>query len=141
MNYAYFWLYAIIPFVVLAHLLGRYVNDGVEAAGQRKMYAPLWAERLYTGTSRFAIRPHSSRADEHIFPALLHDFPDHRHGIGHRHSNFDAPNAAGADRLHRAVRFLDRGRAHHRNNPNLPDPADYIVDAQFTDSHKFSAQF
>jgi alginate O-acetyltransferase complex protein AlgI len=57
-EYVYFWLFAIIPFVVLAHLLGRYVNDGVEAAGRRKMYAPLWAERLYTGTSRFAIRPH-----------------------------------------------------------------------------------
>jgi|tagenome__1003787_1003787.scaffolds.fasta_scaffold20965676_2 alginate O-acetyltransferase complex protein AlgI len=67
-NYVYFWLYAIIPFVVFAHLLGRYVNDGVEAAGQRKMYAPLWAERLYTGTSRFAIRPHPQAGTYALMP-------------------------------------------------------------------------
>jgi hypothetical protein len=57
-NHAYFWLYAIIPFVVAAHVLGRYANAGVEATGRRRMYAPLWAEGLYSGTSRFAIRPH-----------------------------------------------------------------------------------
>ena len=32
-QYVYVWLFMIVPFVVLAHLLGSYVNDGVESGG------------------------------------------------------------------------------------------------------------
>jgi alginate O-acetyltransferase complex protein AlgI len=68
-QYVYLWLYLIVPFVVLAHLIGRYANAGVEAAaGQRKMYAPLWAEWLYSGTSRFAIRPHPKAGTYALLP-------------------------------------------------------------------------
>src|ERR1700686_4837066 len=36
-QYVYVWLYLILPFVVLAHLIGRYANRGVEqAAGSAK---------------------------------------------------------------------------------------------------------
>jgi alginate O-acetyltransferase complex protein AlgI len=68
-QYVYVWLYMIVPFVVLAHWLGRYANAGVElAAGQRKMYAPLWAEGLYYGTGRFAIRPHPMAGTYTLLP-------------------------------------------------------------------------
>jgi alginate O-acetyltransferase complex protein AlgI len=68
-EYVYMALYLIVPFVVLAHLIGKYANAGVEgAAGRRKMYAPLWAERLYSGTSRFAIRPHPKAGTYALLP-------------------------------------------------------------------------
>jgi alginate O-acetyltransferase complex protein AlgI len=58
-QYVYIWLYFILPFVVAAHLIGRYANKGLErTARNRSMYAPAWAEWLYPGSSRFAIRPH-----------------------------------------------------------------------------------
>jgi alginate O-acetyltransferase complex protein AlgI len=68
-QYFYLWLYLIVPVVVLAHVIGRYANAGVEAAiGRRKMYAPLWAERLYSGTNRFAIRPHPQAGTYALLP-------------------------------------------------------------------------
>jgi alginate O-acetyltransferase complex protein AlgI len=68
-QYVYFWLYLIVPFVVLAHWIGNYANAGVEAAaGQRKMYAPLWAERLYSGTNRLAIKPHPKAGTYALLP-------------------------------------------------------------------------
>jgi alginate O-acetyltransferase complex protein AlgI len=68
-QYGYVWLYMILPFVVLAHWIGRYANAGVEMVpGQRRMYAPLWAEGLYFGTSRFAIRPHPQAGTYALLP-------------------------------------------------------------------------
>jgi hypothetical protein len=68
-QYVYVWLYMIVPFVVLAHVIGRYANAGVEmAAGQRKMYAPLWAENLYYGTGRIAVRPHPQAGTYALLP-------------------------------------------------------------------------
>jgi len=58
-HYVYLWLYLILPFVVMAHLIGRYANRGIEqVVGRRRMYAPAWAQGFYPGSSRFAVRPH-----------------------------------------------------------------------------------
>jgi alginate O-acetyltransferase complex protein AlgI len=68
-QYVYVWLYFILPFVILAHLIGRYANRGVEqAVGQRKMYAPAWARWFYPGGSRFAIRPHPKAGTYALLP-------------------------------------------------------------------------
>jgi alginate O-acetyltransferase complex protein AlgI len=68
-QYFYLWLYLIVPFVVMAHLIGRYANKGVEqAAGERKMYAPAWAQRFYPGVSRFAVRPHPKAGTYALMP-------------------------------------------------------------------------
>jgi alginate O-acetyltransferase complex protein AlgI len=68
-HYLYLPLLLIVPLVVVAHVIGRYANTGVEASvGQRRMYAPLWAERLYSGTPRFAIRPHRQAGTYALLP-------------------------------------------------------------------------
>jgi alginate O-acetyltransferase complex protein AlgI len=68
-QYVYLWLYLFLPFVVLAHLIGGYANRSVgEAGGRRKVYAPAWAEQLYPGSSRFAIRPHPKAGTYALLP-------------------------------------------------------------------------
>jgi alginate O-acetyltransferase complex protein AlgI len=68
-HYVYLWLYLIVPFVVFAHWIGRYANSGVEAArGHRRMYAPIWAGPLYSGTKRFAVRPHPKAGTYTLLP-------------------------------------------------------------------------
>jgi len=69
-QYVYIWLFLILPFVVVAHLIGRYANKGLEqAAGQRKMYAPAWAQSVYLKGSRFAIRPHPKAGTYALWPS------------------------------------------------------------------------
>jgi alginate O-acetyltransferase complex protein AlgI len=68
-QHVYIWLFLMLPIIVAAHVIGRYANAGVEAAaGKRKMYAPLWAEPMYSGTSRFAIRPHPKAGTYVLWP-------------------------------------------------------------------------
>jgi alginate O-acetyltransferase complex protein AlgI len=68
-QYVYLWLYLILPFIVAAHLIGRYANQGVEqVVGQRRMYAPAWARRFYPGSSRFAVRPHPKAGTYALLP-------------------------------------------------------------------------
>jgi alginate O-acetyltransferase complex protein AlgI len=68
-QYRYLWLYLILPFVVAAHAIGRYVNERFEeAAAERRMYAPAWAQSLYPGPSRFAIRPHPKAGTYALLP-------------------------------------------------------------------------
>jgi alginate O-acetyltransferase complex protein AlgI len=68
-QYVYLWLYLLVPFVVAAHLIGRYANKGLEqTVGQRRVYAPTWARGLYPGSSRFAVRPHPKAGTYALLP-------------------------------------------------------------------------
>jgi alginate O-acetyltransferase complex protein AlgI len=65
-----FWLYLIVPCVIVAHVIGRYVNSAVEnVPGRRRVFASGWGEHLYAGTSRVAIRPHPQAGTYALLPS------------------------------------------------------------------------
>ena len=68
-RYFYLPLFVILPFVVLAHLVGAYANDRVQLAAGRRTYAPAWASRLYPGPARFAVRPHPKAGTYALLPS------------------------------------------------------------------------
>src|SRR5581483_6855554 len=60
-----------------------------------------------------------SGANENVIAAVLREFANHRHGVGHGHRDFDRRNSSGADRFHGTVRFLDRRSPDNRNDSDL----------------------